>query len=338
MILLCVVLLLVGGEIALRILCDFDSRFNIFLAAHSQFDPYLKFRLTPNYKSEDIRINSKGILGPEFEARKAPGSYRILTVGDSCTFVPAKRPYPRALEDELRRRHPDRRIDVINGSCPGYDSGQARTWYERELDGYDHDLLIIYVGWNDMGQYNPNGLAYKLDQTGYLKQPTLIQSAFLHCYLLRSLYLVQGYWQRSRPFDAGPLTPQDLKLYEDFYPTHYEKNMTRIVQLAQSRHRDVRLLNFASIVTENPTEDEQRRMHFPRGMGRKLRKFLLLKKAYEKALHNVADRTATPIIDIESIFPDPASRAVFTDAMHFTVDGAERIGKQVGQAVSPLIK
>ncbi len=56
--LLCVVLLLAGGEIALRILCDFDSRFNIFLAAHSQFDPYLKFRLTPNYTSGDIHMHA----------------------------------------------------------------------------------------------------------------------------------------------------------------------------------------------------------------------------------------------------------------------------------------
>lgn len=330
--------LLVAGELALRVLVDYDSRFNVFLGALKEWDPERKFRLIPNYKSGHIQINSRGILGPEFDVKEAPGAYRIVTLGDSCSFIPERRPYPRALEDELRRLRPARRIDVINASCPGYDSSQVHKWYEKEIDGYDHDLLIVYVGWNDMGQYNPDGLVYKLDETGYLEKPSLLQRAILHCYLLRSYYFVQGYLQRGRPFDAGPLTPEENAAYADFYPTHFEEHITETIQLARSRQREVLLLNFACLLSPDPTEDEQRRIHFPRGMGRKLQKYLLLKQGYEKALHRIAEKTGTPIIDIEALFPDAASRQVFTDAMHFNVEGAEKIAGKVAQQVAPLIK
>src|SRR5262245_20614990 len=34
----------------------------------------------------NIRINSKGFIGAEFEDKKPAGVYRIFTLGDSCTF------------------------------------------------------------------------------------------------------------------------------------------------------------------------------------------------------------------------------------------------------------
>ena len=65
-------------------------------------------------------------------------------------------------------------IDVMNASCPGYDSNMAKRWYEKEIDAYEHHILIIFLGWNDMGQYGPEGLPYKLRDTGCLKRPSLV--------------------------------------------------------------------------------------------------------------------------------------------------------------------
>jgi len=333
-----VVLVLLAGEIGLRMLADHNSRFNIFMGTGKEWDPELKFRLIRNYDGGRYKINSKGILGPEFDAAKRPGSFRIVTLGDSCSFTPVEYTYPQALEEELRRLLPERDMEIINASCPGYDSRQARTWYEREIDGYDHDMLLIYLGWNDMGQYNPDGLVYKLDESGYLEQPSLIQRAILHCYLLRSLYVVQGYWQRSRPFDAGPLTDAEAKPYRDFYPDHFQENLIAVIRLAQSRGRSVRLLNFAGIVRESPTADEQRRMHFPRGMGRRLQKYLLLIHAYDSALLKVAAETGTPILDIASLFDDPEKRRVFTDSLHFTAEGSAVIARYIAETLKTDIK
>src|SRR2546428_3813693 len=51
-----------------------------------------RLELVPNLRytnagGAEFRINSKGFVGPEFEETPAPGMYRIIAVGDSCTFA-----------------------------------------------------------------------------------------------------------------------------------------------------------------------------------------------------------------------------------------------------------
>jgi lysophospholipase L1-like esterase len=319
---LSIFILLVAAEITLRIIGDSVSVLIFRMAAEKAWDAERRFKLRKNFQSGDIKINSKGFFGPEFDAKKPSGSFRIVTIGDSASVMPASYNYPRALEDDLRKLVPDRRIDVINASCPGYDSGQSRVWYEQEVDGYEHDMLIVYIGWNDMGQYNPDGLAYKLDRVGYLKEPTLFEKMILHCYLLRSVYVVQGHWERRGNLSMAPLEGQDAKKYAEFYPGHFEKNLRAIVELAKSRGRKVWMLNYGGLVVESPTPDEETRIHFPRGMGKSLTKYLALKKSYEAALSKVAKETSTPIIDVEAYFADPEKRRVFTDP-HFTEEGSK---------------
>lgn len=330
---LAMLLLFVSGEIGLRVFAGRNSRYSLRIGAAKEWDPHRRVRLRKSYKSRGFVTNSKGFVGPEFDAKKIPGSYRIVTLGDSASVMPARRNYPRVLEERLRQMRPGRRIDVINASCPGYDSGQARIWYEREVDSYDHDMLLIYLGWNDMGQYNPDGLAYKLDEKGYLQEPNLIQKAFLNCYLLRSLYVIRGHWQRRGDVSFEPLTGEEKEIYESFYPTHFEENLLAVIRLAKAKDRKVRILNYAGVVVESPTPDEQRRMHFPRGMGKRLCKYLALKGAYLKAIDTVASQTDTAVIDIASFFTDPKSRRVFTDSMHFNEQGAEMIGSIVAEAI-----
>lgn len=132
--LLGLVLLLISGEIGLRIFAGRDSRFNMRIGASKEWDPYRRVKLRRNYTGGNMRTNSRGFEGPEFDAKQPPGSYRIVTLGDSASVMPVPNNYPRHLERCLRQKCPDRQIDVINASCPGYDSGQARIWYEREVD------------------------------------------------------------------------------------------------------------------------------------------------------------------------------------------------------------
>ena len=55
-------------------------------------DPKLYWRLKPNqdcYTKIDrkpVHINSQGTRGPEFHRAKPPGTFRILSLGDSRTF------------------------------------------------------------------------------------------------------------------------------------------------------------------------------------------------------------------------------------------------------------
>jgi lysophospholipase L1-like esterase len=332
------VLLCILGETSLRVLAGRDSRMNIRMGADKEWDPYRGTKLKANLHSGDLHTNSRGTVGPEFDVKKRPGSYRIVCLGDSASVIPPRYTYPTALQDALREKFPNRDTEVINVSCPGYDSNQSRIWYEREANDYDHDMLVIYLGWNDMGQYNPDGLAYKMQDSGYLKEPNFFQKLIIHCYLLRSIYVVRDHWQSRGDIYLGPLADEDAKRYNEFYPAHFEKNLLAVIALARSRGRTVYMCNYAGLVNENPTSDERDRLHFPRGMGRQLQKYLLLKRSYETALSNISRQTGVPVIDIAGVFDTPEKRKTFTDAAHFLEDGSKIIAAKVADAISPSIK
>lgn len=108
--------------------------------------------------------------------------------------------------------------------------------------------------------------------------------------------------------------------------------------MARAKSRTVFLVNLGCLVNESPTEDEQRRMHFPRGMGRRLAKYLVLIETYRTALKKVARKTGATIIDIESLFSTAESRKVFNDSVHFNAEGAEMVAARVAETVLPHIR
>jgi lysophospholipase L1-like esterase len=189
-----------------------------------------------------------------------------------------------------------------------------------------------------MGQYNPDGLVYKLDETGYLKEPGVVDKLILNVYLLRSIYVIRGYWERRQQFNTDPLTADELKPYEEFYPTHFEQNLKTIIELAKAKNRVIYMLNYGGLVVENPTDEEKAKMHFPRGMGRRLAKYRSLMKLYESALTKVSGQTGVPIIDVKEWFADPEHRRVFTDSAHFTEEGSDMFAEIVADAVKQDIR
>jgi len=122
-------------------------------------DPVLFWRLKPfaksdlNTESRDAQtINGLGFRDDKFEKRKAPGELRVIALGDSCTFgdgVANWETFANVLEDLLRRADPARPVQVINAGVPGYTSYQIRAYLTRELLAYKPDLVLIYVGLND---------------------------------------------------------------------------------------------------------------------------------------------------------------------------------------------
>ncbi len=74
-------------------------------------------------------------------------------------------------------------------------------------------------------------------------------------------------------------------------------------------------------------------MRFPRGLSGRVHKYLALRRSYSVALTAAAEETGTPIIDIISLFSDAESRRQFTDTIHFTTQGAERIAAYVARRI-----
>ena len=116
-------------------------------------DPIFGWRNRPGWQGPVFSINSRGFLGADFDVPKPKGTVRVFCLGDSCTagdLLPDfDETYPRQLERLLRKRHPDRAIEVVNAGVGGYSSFHGRLWLEREILACEPDLVVVYFGWND---------------------------------------------------------------------------------------------------------------------------------------------------------------------------------------------
>ena len=83
-----------------------------------------------------------------------------------------------------------------------------------------------------------------------------------------------------------------------------------------------------------PHGKSDRKMHFARGMKRKLAIYESVYSKHQKELENVAQTTQTLIIDIQELIQDVKTRdAVFTDMMHITEQGAELYGNKIAESI-----
>ena len=121
-------------------------------------DPILQFKLNPELDVLGQKLSRDGFRTHEF-APKRPGVYRILALGDSCTFGQLQRgelygyvsnPYPLALEKLLADRVGPGRFEVFNAGIPGYNSYQGLMLLRGKLRGLDPDLITVRFGWNDL--------------------------------------------------------------------------------------------------------------------------------------------------------------------------------------------
>lgn len=120
-----------------------------------------------------IRTNSLGLRGPELAPTPAPGTVRILSLGESTTFgafVAEEETYTAVLEDRLTARlaqHPVpgvTAVETINAGVEAWSIWQSRMWLEETGLGLQPDFVVIYHQLNDT---LPTGVR---DRTNFLYQ------------------------------------------------------------------------------------------------------------------------------------------------------------------------
>jgi len=92
-----------------------------------------------------------------FDVPKPAGAYRIFIFGSSAAFgVPEPAfNFGRTLQVMLRERYPGVRFEVINAAMTAINSHAVRE-IARECARYDADLLVVYMGNNEVvGPYGP---------------------------------------------------------------------------------------------------------------------------------------------------------------------------------------
>jgi hypothetical protein len=100
------------------------------------------------YRMGEVRENSHGFRGPEFQAAKPAGIYRIAVVGDSFTFGNGVKQGDR-YTDLLQARLPSQ-IEVLNFGEPGANTPQHRQRIERLLREIGPDFILLQWYVNDV--------------------------------------------------------------------------------------------------------------------------------------------------------------------------------------------
>lgn len=124
-----------------------------------QYDPDLGFRVRAYYPNTDGTLtNQFGFNDQDYLLHKAPGTFRILVVGDSFSWAGGREGnYTALLERRFESHYGYHKIDVINAGYPSTHTGEQLAMLKKYGLQYNPDLVILgfFVG-NDFIDADPN--------------------------------------------------------------------------------------------------------------------------------------------------------------------------------------
>ncbi len=301
----------------------------VFRAPAERFDLATQtFELRPgSYRTQNPEltvVNSRGFVGAEFEDPPPPGTLRIVTVGDSCTFGAGtlRGTYAALLAEQLALDSGEQRFQVVNAGIEGLNSELALRRLESRVVPLKPDLVTIYIGWNDLMKFDPDG---------QVESPRL---ALIARWLDR-LWTVKGLrkllFYNLRPRLAPPRTGPESRThrYADYRPAVYEKNLHTMIATARAIPADVVLMTLPSVVSDDMGVEDVRRanVQFPYFRGANaVGDFVDLIAAYNHTIRRVAAEEGVPVVDLAlEIDARPDRRALFLDTMHANEAGREAI-------------
>jgi len=137
------------------------------------FNPYLRYELVPGGKFSATSINSDGFRGADYQIPKAPGTFRIIMVGDSETLsvkLPDKDTLPYQLEALLNKSSQGINYQVLNFGVEGYCTFQELEMLKTKGLKYEPDLIILNYCLND-----PEPGEYYFQKNFFLRHSALVR-------------------------------------------------------------------------------------------------------------------------------------------------------------------
>jgi lysophospholipase L1-like esterase len=294
-------------------------------------DPILNFKLKPSLLVRGQPLNRAGFRSREFTA-KPEGVFRVLSLGDSCTFGIITRrtfeyipePYPQRLERLAAERLGAGKIEVLNAGVAGYNSFQGVMLMRTKLRDLEPDLVTVRYGWNDHFMAALDGGAYS-----YREPESAAVLAMQDLLLRTSLY---GFFRRVavdvRSLVAARPTGRVAALPSEWRPTvpreAYRHNLRRIVQLARAEGARVWLLTSPHAFVTDANRDHYD--DFPMSAKQLLvfnalpsfERLIEIHDDYNDVTREVGAELGVTVVDMDAIYRAHASEPLFlaTDVPH----------------------
>ena len=276
-------------------------------------DPDLFFRLRPEVHIEssgnprifDVHTNALGLRCEAVATPKPAGVYRILAVGDSCTFgsgAAQAETYPAHLEGLLKARRPEQQWEVINAGVPGFSSFQALRYLEREGFDLEPDAVLLASAINDAsvaaeGSKRRFGGVRKLSDREYAEALTRTTGLGITRLLART-----GLWD-----PAPPETPRrgPRRSLRRVPIDEYEAGLRDFVQ-------EVRAHGALPVLVAWPLRVQVDPSGLPTSFHRTV-------EDYQQISAQVAEATGSPFVDLVQV--TQGGPELFVDIVHMNGEG-----------------
>lgn len=330
-----VLVLLAIGELGLRVWAYyFRTSYERYNTATGRLELVPGIRFTTR-RGHEFLINPKGFLGPDFAEKKPEGVYRIFAVGDSCTFGAGlwKLNYPAILQERLAAEPLGRRVEVINAGIEGYNSEFALGRIQSELLRYEPDMVILYIGWNDLMKVDPHNPT----ATG---RYAWLARAMETSYLFKAYSKVMFYHLRPLLMKPG-LAATDAAIFDAYVPQRFVDNLQSMIAALRSRGVMPLLVTLPTVVTPTMDHEGLKRQHvfFPYYPGAySVGGFLSLHAAYNRAIRSIAGKERAPLVDLDAAFKARDRSRLFWDTMHPSEQGHALVADTLAQTVKGFVK
>jgi lysophospholipase L1-like esterase len=262
--------------------------------------------------------NALGLPGEEVVLPKPQGVYRVIFLGDSCTFLD----YPEFTMRDLESSKKDgTKYDDAILAIPGYSSYQGLVLAEEYGRHDQGDVVIVYYGWNDHWKAYGAIDSQKRVHVSESFAGRMLARATRDSRLLQAMN-----WLRSRTSSTGkPIDALRVPIDE------YEHNLKEI-------ERTFREVGTSVVFVTAPTS------HYALGVPPYLlllhfvdsaESAIKLHRAYNDVVRKVAKETGSVLLDLEAEAEKRSDLGtLFTgDGIHFTDAGKAWIGELVAQCI-----
>lgn len=303
-------------------------------------DPVLHFRSNPGQVIHGRRLNRLGFRSREFTS-KPPGTFRVLALGDSCTFGVispgqtnalgyVREPYPQRLERLAAEEFGPGAVEVLNAAVPGYNTYQGIMLLRTTLRGLSPDLITARFGWNDlfMSAGAAAGKAFREPATaaGRAAQDLLLHTAIYRFSQRLGMALGPALRRRasvppSRPAAWRPNIPLE----------QYAHNLRRIADLGRAQGVEVWFLTTPHAFLLDEYRGRSDRFGPASSAGLLLafngipsfERLIEIHAAYNEATRRVGAEIGVPVIDMAAAYSQHAGEHLFApgDVLHPTQQG-----------------
>ncbi len=282
-----------------------------------------------------VDVNRDGFRGPALDPSHR--AFRILTIGDSCTFgspISERYPYPRVTERELQTR--GFAVEVVNAGVEGYAPADVVARLD-ELTALRPEITTVYIGWNALYLER-----YLVDETGLRRHLHSLRLAAHAMALVRERLgdrrqlALEAYERPKRPDRGAP----ELRVLDRYVPS-FLPDVVRIVEAMQAAGSQVVILTLPGLFAtdRDPSARALEMGHRPTFTDNP---FVLARLAerYNEALRTLARDRGLTLVDLDAWArrelqpPDEH----FIDSVHLDEPSQAQAGAFLAEALAQLFR